>query len=253
MSHVHDIVSAGEASTLLETEIKWLSDEEKQHIWLKASGISIASEEKMWQISREMIRGNLKGKIAPFSFSLKSGGEEIRGAALVYVPNLVEKVFQLLDENAKAGRLTWHEVWIKLGGDKGGGTFKMSFQIVNVPPPNCPQHTCVFCCFEADDSITNLHVALDRFQDQVEELQRIKLEVCLPGLHIILGVFTKIFKLLEDTCHKLDLKLACSSSQIAASSSTFEEYHQEMLRMLSAKEDLTSQIKGLNGHEQLTT
>ena len=49
------------------------------------------------------------------------------------------------------------------------------------------------------------------------------------------------------------MKLTCSSSQIAASSSIFEEYHQEMLRMLSAKEDLTSQIKGLNGHEQLTT
>lgn len=32
--------------------------------------------------------------------------------------------------------LTWHdggipkdEVWVKLGGDKGGGTFKMSFQV----------------------------------------------------------------------------------------------------------------------------
>ena len=79
----------------------------------------------------------------------------------------------------RAGRLTWHdvipsdEVWIKLGG---GGTFKMSFQIVNVPSPNCPQNTCVFCCFEADDNITNLHVhiALNHFQDQVEELQRIK-------------------------------------------------------------------------------
>ena len=60
--------------------------------WLKASGISITSEERMRQISREMIRGNVKGEIAPFSVSLKSGGEEIRGAALVYVPNLVEKV-----------------------------------------------------------------------------------------------------------------------------------------------------------------
>ena len=47
----------------------------------------------MRQISREMIKGNLKGEIAPFSVSLKSGGEEIQGAALVYVPNLVEKVF----------------------------------------------------------------------------------------------------------------------------------------------------------------
>ena len=80
----------------------------------------------------------------------------------------------------RTGRLTWHdvipsdEVWIKLGGDKGGGTFKMSFQIVNVPSPNCPQNTCVFCCFEADDSVPNLHVALDRFQDQEKELQKIK-------------------------------------------------------------------------------
>eukprot|EP00731_Ephydatia_muelleri_P011283 Em0006g177a len=137
MSHVRDIVSGGEASTLLENEIKWMSDDEKHHLlvesgiamdikvsaeqglaikaglaipwhklrhlrrWLKASGISIGCEERMRQISREMIRGNLKGEIAPFSFSLKSGGEEIRGAALFYVPNLVEKVFQLLDENAK--------------------------------------------------------------------------------------------------------------------------------------------------------
>ena len=40
MSHVRDIVSGGEASTLLETEIKWLSDEEKQHM-LVESGIAM--------------------------------------------------------------------------------------------------------------------------------------------------------------------------------------------------------------------
>ena len=45
----------------------------------------------------------------------------------------------------RASRLIWHdaipsdEVWIKLGGDKGGGTFKMSFQIVNVPSPIVPK------------------------------------------------------------------------------------------------------------------
>ena len=38
------------------------------------------------------------------------------------------------------GRLSWHdgripedeEIWVKIGGDKGGGTFKVCFQIVNV-------------------------------------------------------------------------------------------------------------------------
>ena len=70
--------------------------------------------------------------------------------------------------------LVWHsgipenEVWIKIGGDKGGGSFKMNSQIVNVPSPNSPQNTCVFACFEAPGSLTNLHVALDRFKNDIE-------------------------------------------------------------------------------------
>ena len=51
--------------------------------------------------------------------------------------------------------ITWHdqaipqgEIWLKLGGDKGGGTFKMCFQILNVPNPNSPINTCVFSIFE---------------------------------------------------------------------------------------------------------
>ena len=40
MSHMRDIISGGEASTLLENEIKWLSDEEKQHL-LVESGIAL--------------------------------------------------------------------------------------------------------------------------------------------------------------------------------------------------------------------
>ena len=42
---------------------------------------------------------------------------------------------------SRAGRLTWHgdiipqdEIWIKIGGDKGGGSFKMNFQIANTLP-----------------------------------------------------------------------------------------------------------------------
>ena len=47
-------------------------------------------------------------------------------------------------------------------------TFKMNFQIVNMPVPNYSVlNTCVFSCFEARDSVTNLHSALDSFKDQV--------------------------------------------------------------------------------------
>ncbi len=79
--------------------------------------------------------------------------------------------------NYSCDRLTWHnglipddEVWVKFGGDKGGGTLKMSLQIANVAHPNSINNTFVFACFEAHDSVTNLHVALDAYKDQVEAL-----------------------------------------------------------------------------------
>ena len=75
-------------------------------------------------------------------------------------------------------RLTWHEdiipsdeIWVKLGGDKGGDTMKVSFQIVNVPTPNSAKNTMVFSLFGAMDTRTNLHIALDRYSDEVKTLQ----------------------------------------------------------------------------------
>ena len=38
-------------------------------------------------------------ELAPFSFSLPSGGEEFRGAPLVFIPDLILKVVELLEEN----------------------------------------------------------------------------------------------------------------------------------------------------------
>ena len=78
-------------------------------------------------------------------------------------------------------QLTWHngaippdEIWVKIGGDKGGGSFKMNFQIVNVAHPNSPANTCIFCIFMAYDSVTNLHIGLDRYSDQITDMQEMK-------------------------------------------------------------------------------
>ena len=82
-----------------------------------------------------------------------------------------------MDTN-RLNTLTWHngeiptnEVWVKLGGDKGGSSFKMNFQLLHVINPNSIHNTCVFLAFQAGDSIFNLNVALDRYKDQVEDLQ----------------------------------------------------------------------------------
>ena len=80
----------------------------------------------------------------------------------------------------RLGKLTWHdglipegEIWMKLGGDKGGSTFKLNIQILNIQNPNSKKNTCVTAMFEASDTITNLHIALDRYSEQVSELQRL--------------------------------------------------------------------------------
>ena len=55
----------------------------------------------MHHASRKAVGENLKGELAPFSLmnSLPSGGEEFQGAPLVFIPDLILKVVELLEEN----------------------------------------------------------------------------------------------------------------------------------------------------------
>lgn len=78
----------------------------------------------------------------------------------------------------RINRLTWHqgtipedEIWVKIGGDKGGGSFKMSFQVANISTPNPPENTIVFLMYEGPDSYANLSITLQRFIDQIGALQ----------------------------------------------------------------------------------
>lgn len=64
------------------------------------------------------------------------------------------------------------EIHLKIGGDHGGGSFKMSYQPCNVTKPNSKDNTVVFSAFEAKDSSTNLKVALSKFKTQVDILQK---------------------------------------------------------------------------------
>ena len=66
------------------------------------------------------------------------------------------------------------EIWLKIGGDKGGSSFKMSIQLVNVEKPNSVKNSTVFTLFEAPDSVVNLHIALDRYKSMITDLQSSK-------------------------------------------------------------------------------
>lgn len=63
------------------------------------------------------------------------------------------------------------EIRVKIGGDHGGGSFKMVYQICNVEKPNSKTNTTAFNVFEAKDYRSNLRLTSLRFIDQVDLLQ----------------------------------------------------------------------------------
>ena len=67
-----------------------------------------------------------------------------------------------------------NEVHLKIGGDHGGGSFKMSFQIADVEHPNQPQNTVIFSILEAKDYKRNLMLCLERFKLHIAKFTQVK-------------------------------------------------------------------------------
>ena len=63
------------------------------------------------------------------------------------------------------------EVWVKLGGDHGGGSLKLSLQIANTFHANAVRKTIPFLVFAAPDSVDNLATTIKPYTAQVEQLQ----------------------------------------------------------------------------------
>ena len=80
-----------------------------------------------------------------------------------------------LDKNGLIydGHITQSEIHLKIGGDHGGGSFKMSFQVANVSNPNKPQNSVVFSVMEAKDCKSNLRLCLERYGRQIDQFEKV--------------------------------------------------------------------------------
>ena len=67
-----------------------------------------------------------------------------------------------------------NEIHVKIGGDHGGGSFKLSYQIANVSHPNRTDNTVVFSIFEAKNCRSNTKIELTRFWEQINALETMK-------------------------------------------------------------------------------
>ena len=61
-------------------------------------------------------------------------------------------------------------------------------------------------------------------------------QVCIPGLHISLGIFNRLWDLLENACTQLDLELAKESDGMDGN--TFERYGQALHKAAVLREQL---------------
>ena len=73
------------------------------------------------------------------------------------------------------------------------------------------------------------------------------MQVCPPGLHIMLGIFTKMFHWLEALCCQLDLELASHTTDY--DSIKFSKYSQALQRLPLLQEDLEK----LHSQEEVAT
>ena len=88
----------------------------------------------------------------------KKEKSEVKLIPWCFIYNLVGHVLSRLNALQKCNLLVFHkfipvdEIHVKIGGDMGGGSFKMTYQIANVNNPNKLENTIIFSIFETKDS-----------------------------------------------------------------------------------------------------
>ena len=63
------------------------------------------------------------------------------------------------------------EIWVKLGADYGGQSFKTTLQVMNTGSPNNTNNCLVFAMFKAKDSRDNVETVLHRFKPDIEHIK----------------------------------------------------------------------------------
>ena len=145
---------------------------------LSSFGVLLESEAVMRQQAKTALPTELIAEEVPLAD--KSGSISLK--PMVRFPSIPERVLHYITQHKRVESLCWHteksqaEVWIKLGGDHGGGSFKLSFQLGNTHHPNLVKNPVPFLIFAAKDTAANLATTFLPYSDQVMALQRQKWE-----------------------------------------------------------------------------
>ena len=157
----------------------------KQRKFLRTIGVSLASEKSRKKKNRKKktIQENIKCGQVKLEDKLlfQSDRREHVTTPVSYVgsDDLPDFVCNLLDQYEEEGLLTWHkhttpslEVWMNIGGDYGGDSFKLMLQIANVTEANSKRNTCLITIASCKDSHENLKIILKPYREQISNLEK---------------------------------------------------------------------------------
>ena len=155
---------------------------------------------------------------ALYFYDKTTNSESTKDTPVVSVEDLPTFFANLLDCEEK-DRLTWNngipkdEVWIKIGGDHGGNSFKLVLQIANVDNPNAKENTFLVCMVECRDSVENLRKILGPEREQINRLDGIIWKEKKTNLRVF-GDYDFLLKLYgisgAQSCHPC---LSCKASR----------------------------------------
>ena len=78
--------------------------------------------------------------------------------------------------------------------------------------------------------------------------------MCIPGLHISLGVFFRLYTLLEEACHELDLTAAnINSSHQGHSGTSYASYSADLVEISKLRDEAQVCRHSITTLQQLST
>ncbi|GFR70919.1 amine oxidase [Elysia marginata] len=169
--------TAEEALAMKETMNITYHQFKLQSKFLKSIGTHLPNEHAVRALHKNLARDDVEIINKQFN-STKS--EDKYSKEVAFIKNLPSFVSKILNKLKTNDQLTWHntipedEIWIKVGGDHGKGSFKMSLHICNVKKPNSKDNTHLIALAKVPHTTHNIKVIIDHLQAQIHELTLMK-------------------------------------------------------------------------------
>ena len=142
-------------------------------------GLKFESEHKQDEFQKKLLIGETVVESCTITYTdRKSETEKRIKGHVVKAKDLPGIVTNMLNQYQQKNMLTWHsehipesEIWLKIGGDFGGSSFKCMLSTLNVERPNATENCFMILMAEAKDNPTNLRTFLEPLREEINELK----------------------------------------------------------------------------------